>query len=198
VQSPILFPDLMKGKSDQVSDERPTTPPLSPSAIQFAVLPWQTTRLRLGVPVIALALVLTLDLRLRGIIGAVIALGGIVLIIAIEAPVVLRSQRLRQRERLLSLPNGAFYACRGTTVLPGHRSQIAGNMILDRQGITFTPLREERPPLTVDWSEVVRLQLARSRTPVAGSLVLDKSDGTKQTFIVRGWGRLAKILTSAP
>jgi hypothetical protein len=72
-------------------------------------------------------------------------------------------------------------------------------MILDQEGITFTPQRDKKASLIVHWSEIVRFQLGRSRAqPLAGALVLDKSDGTKQTFIVRGWGGLAKILTSAP
>jgi len=146
-----------------------------------------------------MALVLALNHRSSGIIGAVIALVVIALIIGIEVPLILRSQRKRQDERLRKLPNGAFYACRGTTVLPGNRTQVAGNMVLDQRGITFTPLRDKKAPLIVQWSEVIRLQLGRSRTqPLAGSLVLDKADGTKQAFQVRPWGDLAKVLTSAP
>ena len=49
-------------------------------------------------------------------------------------------------------------------------------------------------PRSVHWPEVVRLHLGQSRAqPLAGSLVLDKSDGTNQTFIVRAWGGPAEV-----
>ena len=121
-----------------------------------------------------------LNHRSSGIIGAAIALAGIALIIGIEVPLILRSQRRRQEEKLRSLPNGAFHACRGSTVMPGHRALVTGNMILDQQGITFTPLRDNSAPLMILWFEVARIQLGRARSqPLAGSLVLNKSDGTK-------------------
>ncbi len=54
-------------------------------------------------------------------------------------------------------------------------------------------------PVAIHWAEVVRIQLGRAAAqPLAGSLVLIKSDGTKQTFTVRAWGGLAKVLGSAP
>jgi hypothetical protein len=72
-------------------------------------------------------------------------------------------------------------------------------MILDQEGITFTPLQNKHVPLSIRWSEIVRIHLGRSRAqPLAGSLVLDKSDGTKQTFTVKAGGGLAEVLASAP
>ncbi len=155
---------------------------------------------RLAAPIIfVLALVLALNHRSGGIIGAAIALAVMGAIIGIEVPLVLRSQRRRQAGRLRQLPNGAFYACRGSASLPHYRMQVTGDRIFDQDGITFTPLRNTQAPPPVHWSEVVRLHLGRSRSqPLAGSLVLDKSDGTKQTFIVRAWGGLAEILAAAP
>ena len=175
-------------------------PPLPPRDIEPGVSPWRTLAPRLAVPVIfAVALVLALNHRSSGIIGAVIVLAVMGAIIGIEVPLILRSQRRRQDERLRHLPNGAFYASRGSTSLAHHRIQVTGNMIFDQDGITFTPLRNAQAPPSVHWSEVVRLHLGRSRSqPPAGSLVLDKSDGTKQTFIVRAWGGLAEVLAAAP
>jgi hypothetical protein len=175
-------------------------PPLPPRDIQPGVSPWRALAPRLLVPIIfALVLVLALNHRSSGIIGGIIAVAVMGAIIGIEVPLLLRSQRRRQAERLRKLPNGAFYACRGSTSLPEHRIQVTGNMIFDQNGITFTPLRNTHTPLIVHWSEVVRLHLGRSRSqPLAGSLVLDKSDGTKQTFIVRAWGGLSEVLASAP
>jgi hypothetical protein len=171
-------------------------PPLPPRDIQPGVSAWRALAPRLFVPiVVGIALVLALNHRSSGIIGAVIALAVFALIIGIEVPLILRSQRRRQEERLRSLPNGAFYTCRGSTVLPGHRALVTGNMILDQQGITFTPLREKSAPLVIHWSDVARIQLGRARSqPLAGSLVLNNSDGTKHAFIVRAWSGLAEVL----
>ncbi|HVC23655.1 MAG TPA: hypothetical protein VNH82_09565 [Candidatus Dormibacteraeota bacterium] len=119
-------------------------PPLPPRDIHPGVSPWRALGPRFAFPiVVAIALVLALNHRSSGIIGAVGALAMFALIIPIEVPLLLRNQRRRQAERMQNLPDGAFYACRGSTVLRGHRTLTTGNMIFDEEGITFIPPRDK-------------------------------------------------------
>lgn len=174
-------------------------PPLPPRNIQPGVSPWRALAPRLVIPlVVAMALVLALNHRSSGVIGALGVLVLFGLLLGIEVPLLLRNQRRRQEERLRNLPSGAFYACRCSTVLPNRRAVATGNMILDQQGLTFTPAKGD--PLVLGWREVTSIQLRRARSqPLAGSLVLTGSDGAKHTFIVKPpWDGLAKVLGSAP
>jgi hypothetical protein len=146
-----------------------------------------------------MALVLAVNHHSSGVIGAVEAVVVTALIVGTEVPLILRSQRKRQQERLRDLPKGVFFACRASTVLPGRRAVSSGNMIFDQQGITFTAQRGKHVPLVIRWSEVVRIHLGRApMQPLAGALVLTQTAGTKRTFIVRVWGDLAEVLRSAP
>ncbi len=173
---------------------------LPPRDIESPVPTWRTLAPRFVLPMVVMAaVVLALNHRSSGVIGVSIALAILALIVGVEVPLLLRSQRKRQEERIRSLPSGVLYACRGSTALPGHRTQFVGNLVLDQQGIVFTPHRHINTQVSIRWCEISRIQLRRARTqPLAGALILNKTDGGSHTFIVRGWGGLAKVLTLVP
>ncbi len=184
-----------------MTDAPPRLPPrLPPRDIEQAVSPGRSLAPRLApLAVTPPLIILAVNHHSSGIIGAAIALGIMVLIFGAEIPLILWSQRRRQRERMRNLPHDALYACRGSMAVPGHRFPVAGDMVVNYEGITFTPLRGKRDLLTIGWSEVARLTLRGAQAqPLAGSLVLSRFDGTKQIFVVRSWGGLAEVLARVP
>ena len=180
----------------------PLLPPqgvrLPPCDIQLPASPWRRLALPLGLPVLATAgVVLGLNHSSSGVIGALVAVVVLAVIIGIEVPWLLRRQRRRQAGYLNRLPHGVFYAGLARTPMPGNRGPVQGSLLLDSQGMTFTPLRGGAAPMRIPWSAVLglRLKLAPGQ-PMAAAFEIATDDGTLRTFIVRGYPELARALQS--
>jgi len=146
-----------------------------------------------------MGVLLAINHRSSGVVGAVLALAVIALIIGVEVPWLLRRQQRKQADRLRNLPDGAFYAGLASTRLPSRRGLVQGALRFEVQGASFAPLRGDRTASEIPWTSVARLRLRPAPgQPFAALLVLALSDGTERSFIVRGYSDLARILLSMP
>ena len=137
------------------------------------------------------------------IIAATIFLGVVSLIAAIQVPLLKARWRRLEESRLRSLPADVIYAGPARVEnLPGagKRRQVAGELMLDRQGLSFTPRRAtEVPVLSVTWAEMTHIRLLPiSAAPVAGSLELTLCGGSTQSFVVQRCESLAEKLQHQP
>ena len=120
-------------------------------------------------------------------------------IAAIEVPLLERRWRRLEEQRLASLPEGAIYAGPARAEgAPGSGSgrPVAGELILDAKGVSFTPKRTAQVGnLSFGWAEMSHIKLNPiTYAPLAGSLVLTLAGGTTQNFLVQRCGSLADKL----
>ena len=161
---------------------------------------WQFVLKRLlVVAVIALIMVWAISDSRKGTIAAVIFLAAIALIAAIEVPLLERRWRRLEEQRLASLPEGAIYAGPARAEgAPGSGSgrPVAGELILDAKGVSFTPKRTAQVGnLSFGWAEMSHIKLNPiTYAPLAGSLVLTLAGGATQNFLVQRCGSLADKL----
>jgi hypothetical protein len=166
--------------------------------IETPASPWRVLGPRLAIPTAFAILIFVPVVRdTKGVEAALGTLGIFILIVAIELPLLLRKQRRRQDERMRNLAPGSIYAGPAGITLPGGRREVQGDLLIDSQGVTFTPTKAGGPQINILWPSIssVTLRPARSR-PLSGALMLSKNDGTTDSFIVRGYEQLAAALSS--
>jgi hypothetical protein len=137
------------------------------------------------------------------VISATVFLAVMVLIAAVEVPLFKRRWRRLEQERLSSLSAGTIYAGPARAEnLPGAvgNRPIAGELVLDRWGLSFTPKRAtEVRVLNIAWTEMTHIRLLPiSAAPVAGSLVLTLAGGSTRSFVVQRCESLADKLQHLP
>lgn len=157
----------------------------------------------LAVAALGFVMAIGLDHSSKVIIAATIFLALMTLIAAVQVPLFKRRWRRLEENRLRSLAGDAIYAgpARAES-LPGARGsrQVAGELVLDRRGLSFAPRRAtEVPPLHIAWEEMTHIRLVPiPNAPVAGSLELTLCRGSTQNFVVQRCESLADKLQSLP
>jgi hypothetical protein len=176
----------------------PTTEVVAPKGLWRFVF----TRL-LAVAAIALVMVWAISNTPKGMIEAIVFLAVVVVIAAIQVPFLQRRwQRLEER-RLESLPADTIYAGPARVETPasaGGGRPVAGEIVLDGLGLSFTPKHTgQAPPLRFSWAEMSHLALHPiSMAPLAGSLELTLAKGTTHRFLVQRCASLADELRHLP
>jgi hypothetical protein len=155
------------------------------------------------VAAIALIMVWAIGNTKKGMIEAVLGLGAVIVIAAIEVPLLKRRwQRLEQRQ-LASLPGDVIYVgpARAES-LPGSfdARPVPGELLVDQRGLTFTPKQTgQGPVLSITWTQMRNVSLHPiSSAPLAGSLVLTLSGGSTRSFVVQRCASLADKLQNLP
>ena len=171
----------------------PTTEVVAPKGLWRFVL----TRL-LTVAAIALVMVWAISPTKEGVIEAVVFLGAIIVLAAVEVPLMQRRWRRLEKLRIEALPAGVIYAgparVEAAERAPGTKP-VPGELLVDRAGMSFTPKAAEMPPFSVAWSDMSRVTLRPiSTAPLAGSLVLTVAAGTTHRFVVQRCASLADAL----
>ena len=165
---------------------------------------WRFVIIRvLAVAALGFIMAAALNHSSRGMIAATAFLAVMFLIAAVEVPLFKRRWRRLEQQRLASLPGDAIYAgpARAQSLQPGGGSRpVAGEIVLDGHGFSFTPRRAtDAPPLNIAWAEMAHIQLLPiSAAPVAGSLVLSLRGGSTQNFVVQRCESLADKLQHLP
>jgi hypothetical protein len=157
----------------------------------------------LAVAALGFIMAVGLDHSSKAIIAATIFLAAMLLIAAIQVPLLKGRWRRLEESRLKSLSGDPIYAGPARAEnLPGARGgrQIAGELVLDRQGLSFTPRRAtELPALNIAWSDMTNIRLFPiSTAPVAGSLELTLHGGDTHSFVVQRCESLADKLQHLP
>jgi hypothetical protein len=139
----------------------------------------------------------------KTVIAATIFLFLMILIAAAQVPLFKRRWRRLEESRLRSLPDNAIYAgpARVESLSEGVRNHlVAGELVLDSQGISFTPRRtQDMPSLRIAWGQMTHIRLLPiSTAPVAGSLELTLHGGATQSFVIQRCESLAAKLQQLP
>lgn len=157
----------------------------------------------LAVAALGFIMAIGLNHSSKVVIGAIFFLGLMVLLAAIQVPLFQRRWRRQEQTRLESLSGNAIYAgpARADN-LPGttRSRQVAGELVLDRQGFSFTPRHAtDAPTLNIGWAQMTHIRLSPiPLAPVAGSLELTLSGGSTQSFVVQRCESLADKLQRLP
>jgi hypothetical protein len=159
------------------------------------------TRL-LTVAAIALVMVWAISNTKKGMIEAVIFLGAIILIAAVEVPLLQQRWSRLERRRLESLPAGVIYAGPARLEAPKDAPAsrpLPGELLVDRRGVSFTAKAAQTPVLNLAWSEISHVSLRPiSSAPLAGSLVLTVAGGATHRYVVQRCASLADALVHLP
>jgi hypothetical protein len=172
---------------------------------------WQWLALRMWpyfAGVVALAVV-GIALHKTGIVyAALITAGAVVLLAAIETPLVLRAATRHERKFVQSwpLPPGTLFAAHGSQVgyLAGAASGPAesraylrqGLLILDSVGVRFrvSPDTSEPWDTTLRWPQVARIDAGPGRSPRSAQVSVVTIDGKTVTWRVDGLDKLITAL----
>ena len=157
----------------------------------------------LAVAALGFIMAVGLDHSSKVMIAATVFLAAMTLIAAVQVPLFKRRWRRLEENRLRSLSGDAIYAGPARAAsLPGAGGgrQVAGELVLNKQGFSFTPRRAtEVPPLNIAWAEMTHIRLLPiSTAPVAGSLELVLAGGSTQSFVVQRSESLAEKLQHLP
>ena len=144
-----------------------------------------------------------LDRSSKTVIAAIVFLSVVILIAAAQVPLLHRRWHRLEENRLKALPGDPIYAGPARAEnLPGAvgNRPVAGELVLDGRGLSFTPRRATQgPPLTIAWGEMANVRLSPiSTAPVAGSLELTLHGGATQSFLVQRCESLAEKLQHLP
>jgi hypothetical protein len=174
---------------------REITPPKNPIR--------DTVRLYIPGVIIFLILLAVVDRHSAGVVGAALGIGAVALILGIELPLIRRTQRRRQGAMMANLPKGGIYAGQGglfrTDGQPPRRYADTGTILLDQRGIDFQPKKQDHPPVSIPWSDVMRIQLGPVPGKIGvGRLILSLRNGSARRFSVPNYGALAKALSDHP
>ena len=139
----------------------------------------------------------------KTMIAATIFLVLMILIAAVQVPLFKRRWRRLEESRLRSLPGDPIYAgpARAESLPGGVGGRpVAGELVLDSQGISFTPRRtQDMPSLNIAWGQMTHIRLLPiSTAPVAGSLELTLHGGATQSFVIQRCESLAAKLQHLP
>ena len=165
---------------------------------------WQFVITRvLAVAALGFIMAIGLNHSSRVVIAATVFLAFMTLIAVGQVPLLKRRWRRLEDNRLRSLEGDAIYAGPARAEnLPGAvgRRQVAGELVLDRRGLSFAPRRAtEGPPLRIAWGEMSHIRLVPiSNAPVAGALELTLCRGPAQNFVVQRCESLADKLQNLP
>jgi hypothetical protein len=161
---------------------------------------WRFVFTRLAaIAAIALVMVWAISNTPKGMLEAIVFLAAVVLIAAVEVPFLQhRWQRLEKR-RLESLPADTIYAGPARVESPpgaGGGRPVAGELVLDGLGLSFTPKHADQAPiLKFSWTEMTHIALHPiSMAPLAGSLELTLAKGATHRFVVQRCSSLADEL----
>jgi hypothetical protein len=155
------------------------------------------------VAAIALVMVWALNNTRRGVIEAIVFLGVIALVAAVQVPLFQQRWRHLDERRLESLPSDTIYAGPARAESPpgavGNRP-VPGELVLNGKGVSFIPKRAgELPTSSVTWAEISHIRLQPiSAAPLAGALVLTVAGGSKRSFVVQRCQSLADALSQLP
>ena len=165
---------------------------------------WQFVITRvLAVAALGFIMAVGLNHSSKMVIAATLFLAVMTALAAIQVPLIKRRWRRLEQSRLRSLSGDAIYAgpARAES-LPGTRGSrhVAGELVLDGQGLSFTPRRAtEAPALKITWAKMTHIRLLPiSTAPVAGSLELTLRGGSTQSFVVQRCESLADKLQHLP
>jgi hypothetical protein len=172
------------------------------------ISPWKSPgRLimaRLAIPcLIGPALVLSLNHRSSGIVGALVAFVAMPLVFAVEFPLILRAHRRRREKLLREAPPGTVFASSATAPAgqplgdgtKSHRT-VFGYIRLGQEGVCFTS--KSRPPResVVSWDSVRQLRLTQhSRQPSSARLEVSTTNNETFVWVCTGGRTLAAALT---
>ncbi|MGO9961983.1 MAG: hypothetical protein ACLPUG_00975 [Acidimicrobiales bacterium] len=136
----------------------------------------------------------------KTVIAAAIFLVLMILIAALQVPLFKRRWHRLEEDRLKSLPGDPIYAGPARVDSPGGGRPVAGELVLDSRGITFTPKRtQDMASLRITWGQMTHIRLLPiSTAPVAGSLELSLHGGATQSFVVQRCESLAAKLQHLP
>ena len=134
-------------------------------------------------------------------IEALVFLGVVAVVAAVQVPLLQQRWRRLENERLASLPAGAFYAgpARAEGSPGAGEKPVPGELVLDKNGVSFTPKREAPPGSSIAWAKIASARLRPvSTAPLAGSLELSLIGGSKQSYVVQRCESLADALSHLP
>jgi hypothetical protein len=139
----------------------------------------------------------------KTVIAATVFLVLMILIAALQVPLFKRRWRRLEQNRLRSLPGDPIYAgpARVERLAGGAAGRpVAGEIVVDDQGISFAPRRsQDMPPLHITWGQMTHVRLLPIATaPVAGSLELTLHGGATQSFVIQRCESLAAKLQHLP
>ncbi len=157
----------------------------------------------LAVAALGFIMAIGLNHSSKVIIAAAVFLTFMTLIAVAQVPLLKRRWRRLEEDRLRSLEGNAIYAgpARAENLSgAGGRRQVAGELVLDRRGLSFAPRRAtEGPPLHIAWEEMSHIRLVPiSNAPVTGSLELTLCRGSTHNFVVQRCESLADKLQNLP
>ena len=135
----------------------------------------------------------------KTVIAAAVFLLLMIVIAAAQVPLFQRRWRRLEENRLKSLPGDPIYAGPAARESPPGRVKgrpVAGELVLDSQGISFTPRRtQDMASLRIAWGQMTQIRLLPiSTAPVAGSLELTLHGGATQSFVIQRCESLAAKL----
>ena len=193
--SPISLPSVPREPSELRFPTREIVPPKG-------LRPFVITRV-LAVGALGFIMAVGLNHSSKVIVAATIFLGVVALLAAIQVPLLKRRWLRLEESRLRSLSGDAIYAGPARAEnLPGASGsrQIGGELVLNRQGLSFTPRRStEVPALNIAWADMTHIRLSPiSNAPVAGSLEVTLFGGSTQRFVVQRCESLANKLQHLP
>lgn len=172
----------------------PTTDVVAPQGL------WQFVFKRLLlVAAIALVMVWAIGNTHKGMIEAISFLALIIVLAAVEIPLLQHRWNRQEQQRLETLPPGVLYAGPArveSDSANSHERPVPGELVLDDKGISFTPKRVGQAALmSLAWSDMRHIDLhPMSGAPLAGSLILTLARGSTHRFVVQRCTSLADVL----
>lgn len=137
--------------------------------------------------------------RSSAAVGGLVAVAIIVLIVALEIPLMMTVQRKNALRNLRGMPHGAIFQGRASLRLShgGVERIIYGFIILTKSNLRFNPSNTTTSSLVVSWTSVSNLKLIPVSGKIGkGRLIVSLADGGSWTFSLAGYDIVAEILSA--
>jgi hypothetical protein len=171
---------------------------------------WQWLGLRLGLPVggvLVFGVVTGIRTDNSGLTsGALIAAAAVIILSAIEVPLINYAYARRRRKALESSAAGTLFAADGSQIgyLAGALSGPAesrsglrsGRFTFDNTGVNFRVSRNRRAGDTsLAWKQISRVDVTPGRSPILARLKVITTDGQTVTWLLGGFQDLTAALS---
>lgn len=159
----------------------------------------RTLAVRIGIPMATVvAFLVVAGIRSHNgamVSGGAIAIGLIVLIIAIEVPIILASQERARRRLLASAPEGTMFAAQATP-MPNDRTFSRGVLTIEESGMTLSRLSKggSVSETVLPWNEISHLSVKPATRGLRGVIEAQSSYGQGIVVSCTGTNRLIEIL----
>jgi hypothetical protein len=172
---------------------------------------WQWITLRISLPmgaVLVFAVVTGISSHNSGMLyGALFATGAVIVIAAIEIPLIRGAVARRERRVRESSPAGTLFAAGGSQIGylagaltgPGEsrRGLRSGRITIDQAGVNFRATRNDghSRDTSLAWQQLSRLDVTPGSSPASARIKVVTTDGQTVTWFVNGFQDLSRALS---